>query len=241
MSKESPNVIVITGEAKVRAAIDVATITVRVVEKSADVAAAQEAASVRAAKVIEAIEAAGVSKRDYQSSFEMGDWHENVWRGRAPNRHREAVLKGKQITYTISFSLRKLEALSSTIAAIAAAKADSISSPQYSTSRMSELLDEARVAAAGAARRKIDVYAKAMGFRVLGLRKMSERTAVVGEEQYIGKTSVYAAAPEAAAPAVGVGTNQLGLTVSCEFVVSDFRRGLFGGVTASSRRKQRRV
>jgi uncharacterized protein YggE len=231
VSKERVNSMTMSGEAKARGAIDIATVTCSVTTKNALGKVARLENNEKMANVFAVLESLKIQKKDYQTvSYLYNDWHEIVYKGRGQNRTSETVLKGKMVVNGIAITLRDLSKLETLLDELPDAGVDDVGNPEFNVSNPGELMDKAREGAIANAMAKAKLYADAMGVWIVAVSSLSERSASYDESNYSGKTMVAFAGMGAGGggggggPSINTGTSQLAVTVNCTFVISDLKR-----------------
>lgn len=150
---------------------DIAIISAGVVTRAATATAAISENATRMERVRAALRRAGVAERDIQtSSVNLNP--DYVYAERQPPR-----LTGYQATNTVSVRFRDIRNSGRILDALVAEGANSINGPTLTIDKPEPALDEARTKAIAAGRARADLYARALGMRVVRLLSVSEGTA----------------------------------------------------------------
>ncbi|MEI4473312.1 SIMPL domain-containing protein [Frigidibacter sp. MR17.24] len=164
--------ITVTGEGRVAAVPDMATITLGVVGDAPTAAEAVAANAAAAAKVIAALDQAGIAGADMQtSSLSVNPVYEDT----TPDVPTDAAtLTRFQAQTMLTVRVRALDSLGAVLDGAVAAGSNQIYGLGFDLADREPRLDEARRAAVADARRKADLYAEAAGLVVTGVESISE-------------------------------------------------------------------
>jgi hypothetical protein len=109
------------------------------------------------AKVLAALKTAGIEDKDFQTS------RLSLQAQYAPNRSGPTAIVGYRASNRVTVKLHDVGKVASVIDALVGAGANDIGNVNFTVSKASELLDQAREKALADARRKAEIYAKAAG------------------------------------------------------------------------------
>ena len=158
--------IVATGE--VTRVPDIAVISAGVVTKAATATAAIGDNADRMARVRAALRRAGIADRDIQTSSVNLNPDYRYAENQPPQ------LTGYQASNNVSIRFRDIKRSGAILDALVAEGANQINGPSLTVDKPEVALDEARVAAISVGRRRADLYAAALGMRVVRLTSVSE-------------------------------------------------------------------
>lgn len=150
---------------------DTANISAGVVTEAEDSETAMRDNAAQMDKLIKAIEAAGIDKKDVQTSGISLSPRYHYQQDRKPR------ITGYVAHNTVSIKVRKIEKLGETLDALAAAGANQIHGPNLSIGEPEPLMAEARQQALDKARARAESYAKALGMKVRRIVSVSENGA----------------------------------------------------------------
>lgn len=167
-----PTRVMLTAEAKVERAPDLAEMTAGVVTQAPTAAAAIAANAERMTAVIAALGRAAVARRDIQTAGLGLQPQYDYQERKAPQ------LTGYQATNSVRVQLRDLARAGAVIDALVAAGANQVDGPSFSLEDEDRPLDAARTAAVAKARARAELYARALGMRVRRIVTLSESGAV---------------------------------------------------------------
>jgi len=166
----SGTLISIAAQGEASQAPDIATLSAGVVTEAIDSKAAMSANAEQMEKLIEAIDKAGIDKKDVQTSgISLSPRYDYT-----PDRPQKRVLTGYQARNTVNITVRKLDDLSKVIDSLTTAGANQIHGPSFSIGEPEPLLAEAREKALAQARARAESYAKALDTKVLRIVSISE-------------------------------------------------------------------
>ncbi|NLA66791.1 MAG: SIMPL domain-containing protein [Gammaproteobacteria bacterium] len=155
-----------TGQAS--RAPDVATASAGVVTQAADANTAMRENAARMARVIEAIQAAGVAGKDIQTTgINIHPTYRHV-------DNEEPRISGYSASNTVSLKVRDIARLGEVLDALVASGANNISGPGFGIDQPEAVYDEARRKALDQARARADMYARALDLRVRRIVSISE-------------------------------------------------------------------
>lgn len=147
---------------------DVAVISAGVVTRSATATAALEENAARMARVTAALKRAGIADRDIQTS----NISLNPEYRYAENQPPQLV--GYTASNQLSVRFRDIRSTGRILDALVAQGANQINGPSLTIDKPEEALDEARVKAIAVGRARAELYARALGMRVVRLVSVSE-------------------------------------------------------------------
>ena len=158
----------VTATGEVTRVPDVAVISAGVVSRAATANAALQDAANRMERVIAALKRAGVADRDIQtSSINLNPEY------RYPE-NKSPQLVGYTATNTLTIKFRDIRSSGKILDALVAEGANQINGPNLPIDKPEAALDEARAKAVASARARADLYARALGMRVVRVVSVSE-------------------------------------------------------------------
>lgn len=164
----------VVARGEVRRVPDLATISAGVVTQAPTAAQALADNAKAMDRVLAALKAAGIADRDVQTA--------NI--GLEPQyRYGEnvpPVITGYQARNTVSVRFRDIGKSGAILDALVKQGANQINGPTLSLANPDSALDEARVDAIAKARARAEIYAKALGMRVIRIAAVSESGDVSG-------------------------------------------------------------
>ena len=197
-----PPAISVSGEASVSAPPDLAMIDAGVASDAKTAREAADANNTAMAKVLQALKAAAIDDKDYQTS------RLSLQPQYAPNRPGQASVTGYRASNRVTIKVRDVSKVASMIDTVVGAGANDVGNIYFTVAEPSKLLDEAREKAVADARRKAEIYAKAAGVTLGSPLSISEEGAPT--PMFRVKTL---AAPATPTP-VAQGEETLSITVS---------------------------
>ncbi|WP_288130269.1 SIMPL domain-containing protein [Microbulbifer sp.] len=166
--RPSGTLVSISAQGEASQAPDIANLSAGVVTEAIDSKAAMSANAEQMEKLMEAIDKAGIDKKDVQTSgislSPRYDYQQN----------RERTINGYQARNTVNITVRELDKLSKVIDALTAAGANQIHGPSFSIGEPEPLLAEAREKALTQAKARAESFAKALDTKVLRIVSISE-------------------------------------------------------------------
>ena len=205
-----PPAISVTGEATVSVPPDQAQIDGGVTSDARTAREASDANNAAMGKVLQALKAAGIEERDYQTSrLSLQPQFATPSKGteRAPG------ISSFRASNRVLVRIRDVTKVANVIDALVNAGANDIGSIQFTVTQASKHLDEAREKAIADARRKAEIYARAAGVTLGDPISISEEGAPV--PRFAGKM----AAPMAAGAPVAQGEETLSVAVSVSWSI----------------------
>jgi uncharacterized protein YggE len=196
----------VTGEATISVPPDLAQLDAGVASDGKTARDASEANNAAMTKVMAALRAAGIGEKDFQTS------RLSLQPQYAPNRNLTSPITGYRASNRVTVKLHDLGKVASVIDALVGAGANDIGSVNFTVSKPSELLDQAREMAFADARRKAEIYAKAAGVTLGAPLAISEE----GAPTPVFRTKMMPAAPMgmAAPTPIAQGEETLSVTVA---------------------------
>lgn len=158
----------VSARAEARRAPDVATLSVGVVTRADDSAAAMRQNAEQMNKVMSAIRGLRIADKDVQTSGVHLSPQYRYTQGQAP------TITGYQASNTVSLKVRDLARLGEVMDGLAGQGANQIHGPGFQIDDPEPVYDEARVAAVGKAQAQAQTYAKALGMQVRRIVSISE-------------------------------------------------------------------
>lgn len=147
---------------------DIASINAGVVTRSSTATGAITDNAAKMARVRAALRRAGIADRDVQTSSI------NLNPDYRYQDNQPPVLSGYQASNSLTVKFRDLRNAGKILDALVAEGANQINGPSLSIDQPQAALDEARTRAIAAGRQRADLYARAMGMRVVRLISISE-------------------------------------------------------------------
>lgn len=147
---------------------DIATISAGVITRAATARAALEQNAARMDRVRAALKRAGIADRDIQTSnISLNPEYHYV-------QDQPPKLTGYTASNQVSVRFRDIAKSGDILDALVAEGANSINGPSLTIDKPDEALDEARTKALGIGRARAEIYARALGMRVVRLVSVSE-------------------------------------------------------------------
>lgn len=156
-AEAGPPRITVTGEGRVEAAPDMATVTLGVTTEGLTAAEAMDANTAALAAVLERLRAAGIADRDLQTS---GLSLNPTWSNPEGGRQR---IEGFQASNMLSVRVRALNTLGEVLDAAVRDGANTLQGVTFGLADPQPVLDQARTRAVDDARRKAELLAGAAG------------------------------------------------------------------------------
>jgi uncharacterized protein YggE len=168
---EAPRRIIVAGSAEAEAAPDLATITAGVETRAATAADALKQNSEAMAAVIAALNAAGIEKRDMQTSqLSINPVYEPVDEAR-PDAQRIASYEASNM---VTVRVRDVARLGEMLDSVTTSGANRIFGISFDVSDPRPVLDAARRDAVADARAKAELFAEAAGVKLGAVLRLSE-------------------------------------------------------------------
>ncbi len=202
-----PPAISVTGEATMSVAPDQAQVDGGVTSDGKTAREASDANNAAMGKVLLALKSAGIDEKDYQTS------RLSLQPKYAPERSGPSTVVGYRASNRVTIKVRDVTKIAGVIDILVAAGANEIGGINFGVSQASKLLDDIREKAIADARRKAEIYAKAVGVTLGEPLSISEDGGSV--PVFRGKM----AAPMAAAAPVAQGEETLSVAVSVSWAI----------------------
>jgi hypothetical protein len=181
----------VTGEASISVPPDLAEVEAGVSTEAKTARAASEANNAAMGKVLLALKAAGIDAKDIQTS-QLSLQPQN-----ASNQSSPATIASYRANNRVTVRLHEVTKVAATVDMLIGAGANDIDGIRFMVSEASKLLDDARTQAVADARRKAEIYAKAVGVTLGAPLGITEGGAPV--PMFRAKMSPMAATPVAPA------------------------------------------
>ena len=152
-----PPAISVTGEASISVPPDLAQLDAGVASDGKTARDASEANNAAMAKVLAALKTAGIEEKDFQTA------RLSLQPQYAPNRAGPSPIVGYRASNRVTVKLHDVGRVANVIDALVGAGANDIGNVNFTVSKASDLLDQAREKALSDAKRKAEIYAKAAG------------------------------------------------------------------------------
>jgi uncharacterized protein YggE len=204
-----PSAISVTGEANVSVAPDQAQIDGGVTSEAKTAREASEANNAAMGKVLLALKGAGIEEKDYQTS-RLSLQPQFATPSKVTER---AGIVSFRASNRITVRIRDVTKVANVIDVLVGAGANDIGGINFTVTQASKHLDEAREKAIADARRKAEIYAKAVGVTLGEPISISEEGAPT--PMFRGKM----AAPMAAGAPVAQGEETFSVTVSVTWAI----------------------
>lgn len=170
VAADMPATISVTGEGRIEAAPDMATISLGVTTEAATAGAAMATNSDGVRAVIERLKAAGIEDRDVQTSgLSLGPRYDYGRSDGAP-----PTIVGYTASNMVTVRVRALDRLGSVLDGVVSDGANTLNGLSFGIAEDGEVIDEARRRAVAEARRKAELYADAAGVALGRVISISE-------------------------------------------------------------------
>ena len=206
----------VSGEGKVTAVPDMATINTGVLSEAEDANSALEANNAAVKQLMSVLAEAGIADKDIQTSnFNVSPRYEHVER----SKRRKAVLIGYAVSNQLLVRVRELDRLGEILDALVKAGSNQLSGIRFGISDTSELMDKARIAAVRDARHRARLYATA------GDAELGEVLSIVEQSSYTpaprARRMSMAAMEAADSVPIAAGEQELAVNVVVRFELQD--------------------
>ncbi len=172
LADDMPRQITVTGEGRVEAAPDMATISLGVTHENEQAKLAMEATSDAVARILERIAAMGVAPRDMQTrALSLSP----VWSERTASEGNRARITGFVASNTVMVRVRDLASLGRILDAVIEDGANDFNGLQFDVQNPEPLMDEARRAAVADAMARAALLAEAAGVTLGPVQSISEQ------------------------------------------------------------------
>jgi len=202
-----PSAISVTGEASISVPPDLAQLDAGVASDGKTAREASDANNTAMAKVMAALKTAGIEDKDVQTS------RLSLQPQYAPNRPGPSSITGYRASNRVTVKLHDIGKVAGVIDALVGAGANDIGNVNFTVSKPSDLLDQAREKAMADARRKAEIYARAAGVTLGAPLSITEE----GAPAPMFRAKMMPAAPMAMAappPPIAQGEETLSVTVA---------------------------
>ncbi|MEM8952691.1 MAG: SIMPL domain-containing protein [Verrucomicrobiota bacterium] len=214
--KAGTRTISVSGEGKVTATPDMATISTGVTTNDLTAQAALAANSAAMEKLMEKLTEAGVEERDIQTSGFTVSPQYNRDRNQ-PNQRPKIV--GYQVSNNVRVRIRDLDQLGPLLDQLVEAGSNQLGGISFSIADPDPLLDEARDQAVRNARKRADLYATAAGVTVGKVLSISETAVGFPRPQPMQQNFRVAAAAESVP--VAPGEQELRTSINIVYEIAD--------------------
>jgi len=201
--------IVVSGTGRVATEPDIADLRLGVTVSRPTVATARADAATTMTAILDALDAAGVARRDLRTTLLSVQPRYDYRDGRAP------ALTGYELANVVEVTVRDLGTLAGVIDGALSAGATSLDGLTFRIDDPAPVEREARVRAMAAARERADVLAEAAGLTITGVSDITEGTAFVPPGPRMKAERMLAAA-DASTP-VESGTTEVAVTVTVSY------------------------
>lgn len=188
---------------------DVALINAGVVTQAPDAAAAIRENAARMARIVSALERAGVAKRDIQTATI------NLMPQYRYGENQPPAITGYQAANSLNIRFRDIGRAGAILDALVESGANQVSGPELTLDRPEAAMDEARRSAVAKARARAELYAAAAGLRVARILSISESAAPIRPQPVLRAQSFDMA--EAASSKVLPGEQTIGADLLVRF------------------------
>jgi uncharacterized protein YggE len=169
-AQDTPSILVV-GTGDVAAVPDTGHLSAGVVSEAESAGEAVRANSVAMQRVLDALDAAGIAKRDVRTDrFQVHPVYADEMMA---SRGRPRIT-GYRVSNQVSVRVRDLEKVGSVLDELIGAGANEMGGISFSVGEPAPLLDEARKRAVADARRKAELYAASAGVRLGRLLELAE-------------------------------------------------------------------
>ncbi|MCK9542001.1 MAG: SIMPL domain-containing protein [Novosphingobium sp.] len=205
----------VNAEGKSTRTPDVAVFSAGVTSTGKTASEALAANSADMNRVMQALKRAGIADRDIQTSdlSLYPVYASNPPRQSDTLEEQAPRIIGYRANNTVSVKQRKLDQYGKVIDTLVTAGANQVNGPSFQMDDPEPALDEARTAAIGTARKRADLYARALGLKVARVLSVSES----GGWSPPRPVAMYARAEAQGAPPISAGQVEANVTVSVQF------------------------
>lgn len=212
-------VLTVSADGKATREPDVAVFSAGVTSTGKTAGEALAANSADMTRVMQALRRAGVAERDIQTS-DLSLYPVYAPNPRQPGDALEQEVPpiiGYRANNTVSVRQRKLEQYGKVIDALVSAGANQVNGPSFQLDDPAPAMDEARIDAIGAARKRAQLYARAAGLKVLRILSISESGGYAPPMPVMYARMASESAPAAPPPPVSAGELQSSVNVTVLF------------------------
>ena len=190
---------------------DLATLNLGVTTEGQTAQAALQENSRRMSALTQALRRAGVAERDIQTS------NVSVYPQQQYREGQEPLITGYQANNTVTAKVRNVDNVGRVIDAVVAAGGNNINGVTFSHANPEAQLDIARRDAIAEARRRAELYASALGMRVVRVVAVSEGGGYSPPIPYPMSARMDAAMPAAPPPPIAPGEIETRVSVNVTF------------------------
>lgn len=212
------NTISVSGDGEVLAVPDIATISFTIQEEGKTVSAAQDLVSTKTKAVLAALDKVGIPGKDIKTeSYNSNPKYEYqqsasivCTNSYCPPNPGKQVIVGYQVSQSVNVTVRNLDLVNSTVAALGKAEVSNMYGPNFAIDKVDDLTALARKQAIDKARAKAEVLARDLGVTLVRIVSFSE-----GQNypiMYATKAMGMATADSAAVPAPELPLGQTKIT-----------------------------
>lgn len=197
---EATNTITVAGKGEVKAVPDIATIYVTIREQGKTQKEAQDKATAKESKVLEAVRGLGVESKDIKTTSNSVNPQYNraeIYCITYPCPQPKQEITGYEAYETIEVKVRKTDDTGKVTAAVTSAGAE-FSGPNYTLDDDEKYQNEARELAIQDAKEKAEMLAKQLGVKIVRITNFSENG---NYPMYYAKAEVASMDSSAGAPA----------------------------------------
>lgn len=214
LAETTDRLITVTGEGRVDAAPDMATIRLGVTETATEAKAAMEATSDAMAGMLARLMEFGIEDRDVQTQNVRLD---PIWSRRGNNGDETPKITGFSASNILMVRVRELSTLGSVLDAVLDDGANEFNGLSFGIQDPSALMDQARSDAVKAAVAKATIYAEAAGVTLGSVQSISE----AGGARPVPMMMEAAAARSADVVPIAAGEVSLSASVTVRFAIAD--------------------
>lgn len=205
--------IVVTGEGKVTAAPNIATVTIGLLTQGSDVARAQKENTEKMNRLIAAIKKIGIEDKDIQTTTYYINPRYNYREGRSE-------IEGYEVSQSVTVKIRDLSKISAVLAAAGEHKANQVSGVQFSIDEPENLRAEAREKAIARAREMAEAIAKGLGVKLGRVVAFNESGGFHGPIPYaFAERGLAVGGPSFPEPTIEPGTQDIVINVSVTYEI----------------------
>lgn len=213
-----PATLSLTGEGKVSARPDMATITTGVTSEAKTAREALSKNTAAMSRVIDAVKAAGIAAKDIATSDFSVRPQYLEYRPKDGELRRPPQIVGYRVSNQATVKVRDLDTLGPLLDALVGEGSNQIGGIAFGLSNMDELMNEARRAAIKTVVAKAELYAEAGGFSLKRIVTISEQSGIYPPPRFRAMANV-AMAAEAAVP-IEAGEQEISVTVAAEWEIA---------------------
>ena len=190
---------------------DLAIISAGVQTLQPTASGAIEQNATRMERVRAALKRAGIADKDIQtSSISLNPEYRYV-------ENQPPVLTGYRASNSVNVKFRDLKRTGAILDALVAEGANQLNGPSLTIDKPEEAYDEARIKAIAVGQRRAELYARALGKRVVRLLSISESGGYAPPPMPYARDMAMSVGQQAAKTEIDPGTQQLSVTVAMSF------------------------